>query len=96
MSVLGVAGLNGGNGLKDFSLLEKIALIYLPKEFGFRRETDEAKRPEEDLRQDLGQDFQSVLFQLGSVSGSEIKTQSVLIPTLSPAKYHRSVALIRY
>lgn len=67
MFVLGVAGLDGRNGFKHFSLLEKVALIYLPMGFYFHRETEEIRRPEEDLRQDSGQDFQSVLSQPGPV-----------------------------
>lgn len=66
---LGFEGLNGGHGLKDYSLLENTALNYLTMGYCFRKETNEVRRPEENSEQD----FQAVIPVLTWNSVSEIR-----------------------
>lgn len=84
-------GFNGGNGLKYCSLLEKKALKYLTMGFCFREETNEMRRPEEDL----GQNFQTVFHMSTWIRGSEKRPICVDL-SISSTKHHRSFALISF
>lgn len=60
--VLEVEGSNGRKGFKDCSLLEKDNIALSNNGISFQKETNEVRRP----NQDLGHDFQTVpSFNLG-------------------------------